>query len=73
MKIVINLKSNILNFKYAIINPKNLIGVDEFNQTFFDKIDEIESNILNGVSFDQIISELNLNSKLVNDYKYSDN
>ena len=66
------LKVEYIDFKYAVINPKNLIGVDEFNQTFFDKIDEIESSILNGVNFDQITSNFNLNSIAVKDYKYSD-
>jgi peptidyl-prolyl cis-trans isomerase D len=67
------LKVEYIDFKYALINPKNLIGTDEFNQIFFDKIDEIENNILNGISFDEIITEFNLNSNTVNDYKYSDN
>ena len=31
------LKMEYLDFDYAIINPKNLIGVDEFNQSFFDR------------------------------------
>jgi peptidyl-prolyl cis-trans isomerase D len=66
------LKVEYIDFKYAIINPKNLVGSDEFNQTFFDKIDEIETNMLNGTSFNSIISELNLNISKVNDYKYSD-
>ena len=66
------LKVEYIDFKYVAINPKNLIGLDEFNQTFFDKIDEIESSILNGVSFDQITSKFNLSSILVNDYMYSD-
>ena len=61
-----------INFRYAVINPKNLIGTDEFNQIFFNKIDEIENNILNGASFDQITSDLNLDQITVNDYKYSD-
>ena len=37
------LKIEYLNFRYAKINPKNLIGVDEFNQAFFDQIDKIEN------------------------------
>ena len=67
------LKVEYVDFKYAAINPKNLIGIDEFNQLFFDKIDEIESNVLNGISFDEIISKYNLNSIVVKDYRYSDN
>ena len=67
------LKVEYINFKYAEINPKNLVGVNEFNQTFFDRIDEIENSILNGVSFNEIISKHNLNINTVDDYKYSDN
>ena len=65
------LKVKYIDFKYAAINPKNLVGVDEFNQVFFDKIDEIENSILNGVGFDEIISKFYLNSINVTNYKYS--
>ncbi len=54
------LKIEYINFKYAIINPKNLIGVDEFNQSFFDKIDQIEVDISNNTEFETIISNLNI-------------
>ena len=67
-----NLKIEYVDFKYSIINPQILIGINEFNQEFFDKIDEIENMILNGVNYDTIISEFNLNSKIVNDYKYNE-
>jgi peptidyl-prolyl cis-trans isomerase D len=55
-----------------LLNPANLIGVDEFNQDFFDKIDQVENNILNGIEFDDIISKLNLNANKIEDYKYSE-
>ncbi|MDC0597955.1 SurA N-terminal domain-containing protein, partial [Candidatus Pelagibacter sp.] len=57
------LKVEYIDFKYVLLNPLNLIGVDEFNQDFFDKIDQVENNILNGIEFDDIISKLNLNAK----------
>ena len=66
------LKVEYIDFKYASINPRNLIGINEYNQEFFDKIDQIENSILNGVEFDSIISELNVNTTKVEDYKYSD-
>jgi peptidyl-prolyl cis-trans isomerase D len=66
------LKVEYIDFKYALLNPLNLIGVNEFNQDFFDKIDEVENNILNGIEFDDIISKLNLNAKKIEDYKYSE-
>ena len=65
------LKVEYIDFKYASINPRNLIGINEYNQEFFDKIDQIENSILNGVEFDSIISELNINTTKVEDYKYS--
>jgi peptidyl-prolyl cis-trans isomerase D len=66
------LKVEYIDFKYALLNPLNLIGVDEFNQDFFDKIDQVENDILNGIEFDAITSKLNLNAKKIEDYKYSE-
>ena len=60
-----------LDFKYAIINPKNLIGVDEFNQSFFDKIDQIEIDISNEVKFDTIISGLEIRPIDIKNFKFS--
>ena len=54
------LKQDFIDLSYAIITPKNLIGVDEFNQAFFDKIDEIENKISKNIDFKTIISELNI-------------
>ncbi len=51
------LKVEYLDFKYAVLNPKNLIGVDEFNQSFFDKIDQIEIDITNGTLIENIVKE----------------
>ena len=66
------LKVEYIDFKYALISPQTLIGIKEFNQDFFDKIDQIENNIINGLEFDAIISEFNLNSKKIDDYKFSE-
>src|SRR5210317_353960 len=66
------LKVEYIDFKYASINPQNLIGINDYNQEFFDKIDQIENSILNGVEFDSIISELNISTTKVEDFKYSD-
>ena len=65
------LKVEYLDFSYAIINPKNLIGVDEFNQSFFDKIDQIEADISNELSFETIVSNLNIKPIKVRDFKFS--
>ena len=63
-----NLKVDYLDFEYSIINPKNLIGVDEFNQSFFYKIDQIEIDISNEVPFNSIVSNLNLKSTKVKNF-----
>ena len=67
------LKVEYLDFNYAIINPENLIGVDEFNQSFFDKIDQIEIDISNDVQFNTIIKNLDLKSVEVKNFKFSNN
>ena len=67
------LKIEYLDFKYLELNPQNLIGVNEFNQSFFDKIDEIEGDILNGLEIDNIARKLNLKLKNINNYKVSEN
>ena len=65
------LKVEYIDFDYAIINPKNLIGVDEFNQTFFDKIDEIEIEISNNQDLEKILSNFNIKPVNVKNYRYS--
>ena len=67
-----NLKIKYIDFKYTILNPTNLVGVDEFNQAFFDKIDQIEIDISNDINFDDIVSNLNLSSTNVKNFKFSD-
>ena len=65
------LKVEFIDFDYLIINPKNLIGVDEFNQSFFDKIDQIEMDISNDIEFDTVVENLNLKSVKVQNFKIS--
>ena len=67
------LKVEYLDFKYAIINPKNLIETNEFNQTFFDKIDEIEIDIANGNSFENILNNFNISGIEKKNFKFSSN
>ena len=66
-----DLKVEYLDFNYSIINPKNLTGVDEFNQAFFDKIDQIEIDISNELPFDSIVTNFNLNSKKIKDFRFT--
>ena len=67
------LKVDYIDFSYAVINPKNLIGVDEFNQSFFDKIDQIEIDISNEIDFKEILSTLNIRSINKTNFKFSIN
>tara|TARA_B100001057_G_scaffold145348_1_gene145290 strand:- start:1052 stop:2464 length:1413 start_codon:yes stop_codon:yes gene_type:complete len=65
------LKVEYLNFEYVVINPENLIGVNEFNQSFFDKIDQIEIDLSNEVPFKTITSKINIKPVNINNFKYS--
>ncbi len=67
------LKVEYLDFEYAIINPKNLIGVNEFNQAYFDKIDQIEVDISNEIEFKTIVNNFNISSVKVSNFKFSPN
>ena len=42
-----SLKRDFIDFDYIKITPKNLIGTDEYNETFFTEIDNIENDISN--------------------------
>ena len=55
------LKREYIDFRYVILNPKNLIGIEEFNQAFFDEIDKIENKISQGTSFENILENINVN------------
>ncbi len=48
-----------------------MIGVNEFNQSFFDKVDQIEIDIANGVQFKSIISQFNIPLVQKNNFKIS--
>ena len=65
------LKIEYIDFNYAIINPQNLIGVNEFNQSFFDKIDQIEIDISNNVQFKTIVSKFNIMPIEIKNFKFS--
>ena len=56
----VKLKRDYIDFSYVVITPKNLTGLEEFNQTFFDKIDEIENKISKNIDFKTIVNELNI-------------
>ena len=62
------LKRDFIDFKYAVLNPKNLIGLEEFNQDFFDEIDAIENKISQGETFESILENINVDIKEVNKF-----
>ena len=62
------LKREYIDFKYVILNPKNLIGIEEFNQDFFDEIDSIENKISQGSTFDTILEDINVDIIEVNEF-----
>jgi peptidyl-prolyl cis-trans isomerase D len=67
------LKQDFIDFSYVIITPKNLIGVDEFNQTFLDTIDEIDNKISKNVDFKSIINEIKIDPITKKDYANLEN
>ena len=67
------LKREYIDFKYVILNPKNLIGIEEFNQEFFDEIDSIENKISQGSTFDTILADINVDIIEVNEFAPSSN
>ena len=62
------LKVDYINIAYSKILPIDLIQIDDFNEEFFKKIDEIENSILNGENLNQIGKKYNLKIKTRNNY-----
>ena len=48
-------------FKYSELTPLSIIGENEFNENFFNKISEIENKTLDGFKIEQIAKDYNLN------------
>ena len=64
-----NLKEDFISIRFASINPLSLVDSKEFNELFFEKIDEIEDLIINDANYEIIIKNYNLNVttiKLIN-------
>ena len=62
------LKREYIDFKYVVLNPKNLIGIEEFNQEFFDEVDKIENQISEGADFETILENINVKVKEIIEY-----
>ena len=62
------LKKDFIDFSYSKVTPKNLIGIDEYNNEFFNKIDEIETSLLNNSNFVDVIKSYNLETISKNNF-----
>ena len=65
-----SLKEAYINFSYAKLEPSNLIGINEFNEEFYKKIDEIENDILNEVSLEDIARKNEIKLQKRNNFKF---
>ena len=63
-----NLKEELIDIKYTKITPKTLLDIDEFNDDFFKKIDEIENSIFNGSKLNEIQKLHNLKIEVVSNF-----
>ena len=67
------LKIDYIDLNYAKIDPKSLIEIEEFNDEFFEKIDEIENSILNGFDINDIAEKYNLSLVSKKNYRIAEN
>ena len=65
-----NLKEAYIDFSYAKVEPSNLIEINEFNEDFYKKIDEIENDILNEVSLEDIAKKNEITLQKRNNFKF---
>jgi len=64
-----NLKEKNVSFNYSKITPENLIGIDDYNDLFFEKIDNIENDISYGITYDKLLSNYNLKTIFEENFK----
>ena len=67
------LKVDFIDLSYSKISPKELIEIEEFNDNFYKKIDEIENTILSGSNINEIAKIYNLKLVSKNKYKIKEN
>ncbi len=65
-----NLQRDFIDFNYTKITPKNLIGADEYNETFFSEIDNIENNLSNFTDLKSLLNNYE-NIKVQNKTNYT--
>ena len=67
------LKEKFISFKYSKITPKNLTGLDEYTNLFFEKIDELENEISNGTTFENLRNKYSLEILTEEKFKINNN
>jgi len=67
-----NLKEKNISFNYTKITPGTLIGIDEYNDLYFQKIDNIENDISSGLKYDELLKKNNLKSAFRANFKLND-
>ena len=67
------LKKNYINLEYAILSPENLTESNEFNENFFNQIDNIENDIFSGENINNLASKYNLKLIKLNNYAGENN
>ena len=63
------LKEDYIDLSYAKITPKDLVEIEEFNEEFFNKIDEIDNSIVIGTNINEIKKKYDLDLVSINNYK----
>lgn len=53
-------KRDMINFSYSKITPKDIIDSNEFNELFFEKIDEFENKLFEGQTLKDLFSEFDV-------------
>ena len=67
-----SLKEKNVSFNYSKVTPATLVGIDEYNDLFFQKIDNIENDISNGFTYDELLKKNNLKSVFQENFKLND-
>ena len=69
-----DLQRDFIDFDYIKITPKNLIGTEEYNETFFSEIDNIENNISNFSDLKSLLNSYeNINIEKKTNYTLANN
>jgi peptidyl-prolyl cis-trans isomerase D len=53
--------------RYVELLPNNLTGQKEYSESYFEKIDEIENAVLDGVKINNFVNEFNLSIVILNE------